>query len=140
MPGWKIDGRDIGWLESLAVELAASWFASQVILDADLLVHWDKTSVIDGYRKGRSRNESRNASIRRISSILMPNNLTITPVYVPSAMNLADPFSRGVLESHNDYLPVQPLAEELCPFLVECTGQYRCMLDNVHVQPISIMG
>jgi hypothetical protein len=140
MPGWKIDGRDIGWLESLAVELAASWFASLGIQDADLLVHWDKTYVIDGYKKGRSRNESRDAYIRRISSTLMPNNLTITPVYVPSAMNLADPFSRGVLGSRDDYLPVQPLAEELCLFLVECTGQFRWMLDNVHFQPISIMG
>jgi hypothetical protein len=103
----------------LAVKLAASWFASQGIQDADLLVHCDNTSGIDAYKEGCSRNESRNASIHRI---LMPNNLTITPVYVPSAMNLADPFSRGVLGSRDDYLPVQPLAEELRPFLVECTG------------------
>ncbi|KAJ7926936.1 hypothetical protein B0H13DRAFT_1574640, partial [Mycena leptocephala] len=61
----------------------------------NVVIHGDNTSVIDAYKLGRSRNIPRNMSIRRITEMLIPRNLSISPIYVPSADNLADPISRG---------------------------------------------
>jgi hypothetical protein len=69
LPSWKSDGRDIGWAESIALELACMWLCSseQDLLDADIVVHGDNTSVIDAYKKGRSRNIQRNLSLLKCS-------------------------------------------------------------------------
>ena len=95
--GWQMAGRDIGWAESVAVELAILWVVEQKRSDLEILIHGDNTNIIDAYKRGRSRNIARNASLRRITTSLIPSNLTLTPIYVPSDSNLADPISRGVL-------------------------------------------
>jgi hypothetical protein len=93
------------------------------LLDANLIIHADNTSVIDAYKKGRSRNTSRNSSIRRITEMLIPRNLAITPCYVPTELNLADPFSRGEFGSPTLRLNFPfPLKDELATFIVQCTG------------------
>jgi hypothetical protein len=85
-PGWKAEGRDIGWAESIAIELACMVLCERDLLVADIIIHADNTSVIDAYKKGRSRNASRNSSIRRITEMLIPRNLSISPRYVPSEL------------------------------------------------------
>jgi hypothetical protein len=124
LPGWKAEGRDIGWAESIAIEFACMWLVSQHdLLDVDIIIHGDNTSVIDAYKRGRSRNVSRNLSIRRITEMLIPRNLAITPSYVPSLDNLADPISHGNFGSADLRLRIPfTLNEELRQFFVECTG------------------
>ncbi|KZP01988.1 hypothetical protein FIBSPDRAFT_771393, partial [Athelia psychrophila] len=119
LPGWKSDGRDIGWAESIAVELAVAWVVQQGLTDVEIIIHGDNTGVIDAYKKGRSRNVHRNASLQRILAALIPQNLTILPVYVESESNLADPISRGILGSVESCLDtIIPLCEDLKPYLV----------------------
>jgi hypothetical protein len=127
LPGWKSEGRDIGWAESLAVELACMVLCQRDLLDANVVIHGDNTAVIDAYKQGRSRNVQRNLSIRRITEMLIPRNLSISPRYVPSECNLADPLSRGKFGSlelrlNNTLL----LNAELNEFLVACTGNFHC--------------
>jgi hypothetical protein len=117
--GWDTEGRDIGWAESVSVELAVLWITEQNLTDREILVHGDNTGVIDSYKKGRSRNIPRNSSIQRITASLIPSNLTITPIFVPSECNLADPISRGNLGPSECRLAYHfELPTELQPFLL----------------------
>lgn len=81
----------------------------------------DNTGVIDAYKRGRSSNVSRNLSIRRITSTLIPLNLSLSPVYMPSHTNRADPISRGNLGPPSLHLSLIPeLPYELSSFLTPC--------------------
>ena len=44
--GWKVAGQDIGWAESIALELAILWIISQNFLDSEIIIHGDNTSVV----------------------------------------------------------------------------------------------
>jgi len=94
---WKSGDRDIGWAESIALELAVMWLIQNNFSDCEVTICGDNTGIIGAFSKGRSRNVSRNASIRHIASSLVPHNVTILPVYVPLVMNRANPLSCGIL-------------------------------------------
>ena len=53
-PGWKAEGRDIGWAEAIALELAVLWVTSSDILDVHVIVCSDNTGIIGAFNKGRS--------------------------------------------------------------------------------------
>jgi len=55
-PGWKADGRDIGWAESVSLELAVLILVDHNFQDCSVIIHSDNTGVIDTYNKGRSCN------------------------------------------------------------------------------------
>jgi hypothetical protein len=117
-PGWKSHGRDIGWAETIALELAVLYICASGYSDAEVVIHGDNKAVIDSFAKGRSRNEHRNHAIRHIATCIIPCNLTILPVYIPSATNRADPFSRGLLGPAGSCLPYSfALPPELVPVL-----------------------
>ncbi|TFY77143.1 hypothetical protein EWM64_g6869 [Hericium alpestre] len=116
---WRSADRDIGWAEFIAVELAALWISTQPVRDANVLVHGDNQGVIDSLTKGRCRNLSRNEVIRRITTSLIPANLTLSTMYIPSAHNPADSCSRGELGPVERRLQVNfELPIELQPFLL----------------------
>ena len=95
--GWKLPGRDICWLETVAVEILIYILEAKGINNTTLLIHSDNQGTIGSLDKGRSRNFHINLSIRRTYIILA--SLFITPhlVYVKSEANPADPISRGEL-------------------------------------------
>src|SRR5882724_2158286 len=97
VPGWKSEGRDIGWAESIALELAVLLLVNLNFRNCSIVIRGDNTGVIGTYDKGRSRNVPRNESIRRITLYIVPNNIMIVPTYVASASNRADPIFRGIL-------------------------------------------
>ena len=97
--GWNGGGRDIGWAESIALELAVLMLVHCGFRDCLITIRGDNTGVIGAFSKGRSRSTPRNDSLRRIASSVIPNNISILPVYVTSAANRADPVSRGILGS-----------------------------------------
>jgi len=118
LDGWKADGRDIGWAEAIALEMAILWLIHKGYSDWKITIHGDNTGVIGAYEKGHSRNIPRNDSLRRISSCIIPNNIVIAPVYVKSAMNKADPISRGILGlPHLRFRDSIQLPVELIPFI-----------------------
>ena len=58
--GWKAEGRDIGWAEAIALELAVLWLEQENYTDAKILIQGDNTGVIGTFIRGRSRNILRN--------------------------------------------------------------------------------
>jgi len=120
LPGWNTGGRNIGWAESIAMELAVLILIGRGFKDCIITVHGDNTGIIGAYDKGRSRNVPCNDSLRCIAASVIPNNITILPRYVPSAANRADPVSRGILGS-SSLRAARPLVlpPELIPYLTD---------------------
>jgi hypothetical protein len=94
-PGWKIPGRDITWLETIAVEILAYFLDSLNISNQNILIHSDNQGTIGAMDKGRSPNFHINLSVRRTYATLSAILAVPTFVYIPSADNPADPISDG---------------------------------------------
>jgi len=99
LENWDSEGRDIGWAEAVAIELAVAWLTCSGCHDACFKINCDNTSVIHSFWKGHFRNPSHNEMLLIISSSLGAANLTIEPCYVQSALNKADDLSRDILGS-----------------------------------------
>ncbi len=54
-PGWKSEGRNIGWLEALAVEFLVYILEANDLRDVTIPAHSDNQGVIGAFEKGRSR-------------------------------------------------------------------------------------
>lgn len=115
--GWKSSGRDIGWLEAIAVELAvrALYFAGWK--DKSIIIHSDNQGVIGAFSHGRSRNFQVNLAIRRVEQLAMVSNVLHILTYTPSADNKADPISRGEVGSFESRLSPCQLPNELNQFI-----------------------
>ena len=98
-PGWKAKGRDIGWAESIALELAVLILVDEGYHDCSIIIRGDNTGIIGAYNKDRSHNIPHNKCICRITSSIVPNNILIVPIYVASALNREDPISHGIFGS-----------------------------------------
>lgn len=105
-PSWKIKGRNICWLETVAVELIVYILEAKGIHEATILVRSDNQGTIGSLDKGRSHNIHFNLSIRRTYSILCSNFISLSFLYVPSEENLADPLSRGELGAPQNKLDI----------------------------------
>ena len=101
-PSWKVPGRDIGWLETVAVELMAYILEAKGIHDSTVIAHSDNQGTIGSMTKGRSPNSHINLSIQRTYSVLCPNFITFDFKYIPSELNPADSLSRGELGPPQD--------------------------------------
>ena len=113
-PTWKIPGRDICWLESIAVELLVYILEMRGIQETTVIIHSDSQGTIGSMDKGRCPNFHINLAIRRTYSVLCPNLITLSFSYIPSDQNPADPLSRGVLGPPQDKLNcLLTLPEEL---------------------------
>lgn len=105
---WRGPSRDIGWLEAIAVELAIRLIHSKHITDADVLIRSDNQGVIASFKKGRCSNHLINMAIRRSEELLREAHVSLTFIYVESALNLADPISRGILPPRFSHLSSPP--------------------------------
>ena len=115
---WKVNGRDIGWAEMVAVELAARYLDQAGTRNADILVRGDNMGVVGAFERGRSRNYQVNDSIRRTEVVCMACNIRIKLQYVNTKENRADEVSRGTPSPR--LLPLRTsfsLPPELSPFL-----------------------
>lgn len=118
-PDWKEPGKDICWLETLAVEFMVYLFEALGFQNQCILIHSDNQGTIGAVDKGRSGNRHINLSIRRTYSVL--SSLFITPqfAYVASEDNPADPLSRGESGPPDSRLPYKfKLPDELAPFFL----------------------
>ena len=94
---WKIEGRDICWLETVAVEILIYIHEAMGVANTTLLIHSDNQGTIGSLGKGRSRNFHINLSIHRAYVVLASKFITPELVYIASKNNPADPISRGEL-------------------------------------------
>ncbi|KAL7277684.1 hypothetical protein ACG7TL_008616 [Trametes sanguinea] len=102
LPGWKSDGRDIGWAEAVGFEflvhtvLAVSWARNSCAFKA----HGDNRGV-------------------RIAAELEEQQSRALTRYVQSAVNPTDGPSRGIYPSTTLLLPPIPIPAELQPFIID---------------------
>jgi hypothetical protein len=115
---WRGEGRDIGWLEAIAVEMAVLTLYSAGWKDRSVLIHSDNQGVIGAFKHGRSRNFQVNLCIRRVQAIAMESNMLHHLSYTESLANKADPVSRGETGPVSSRLPPFQLPAELVPFIV----------------------
>jgi hypothetical protein len=94
--GWKTEGRDIGWAEAIALDLAVSCVIALGVRDASITCGCDNQGVVYAWAVGRSRNPHQNAVFMSLMEKADAANLHITVKYVRSAENPADDPSRGV--------------------------------------------
>ena len=110
---------DIGWLETIAVELIAYVLEAERIHDVVVIVHSDNQGTIGAMDKGRSPNTHINLSIQRTYSVLCPNFITFSFEYIQSELNPADSLSRGKMGPPQDRLDLSfKLPVELSPILI----------------------
>ncbi|KAL4263941.1 Hepadnavirus polymerase/reverse transcriptase [Pleurotus pulmonarius] len=119
LPGWDTPGRKIGWLEGVAVELAAYLLEVMGVENTHVIIHSDNQGVIGAFNKGSSRNIQVNLSIQRAGACLLALNNQLQLEYVPTEKNPADPISRGRLSrlDPSRSLPDIELPRELKPYL-----------------------
>ena len=118
---WKIPGRDICWLETLAVEFLCRILEMYDFKNCSIIIHSDNQGTIGSMHKGRSPNVHVNHSIRRIHAILIPRFITPVLTYVASENNLADPLSRGEQDPSRPKLPSFELPCELRNIFVDAS-------------------
>lgn len=116
---WKRPGGDIGWLETIAVEIIAYIINAWDVSNARVVIHSDNQGTIGAMGKGRSPNFLINLSIRRSYSIFTPRSIIPSFTYIASKDNPADPLSRGLLGPDECRLPVQfHLPKDLSAILI----------------------
>lgn len=117
--GWKSDGRDIGWAEMVAVELAVHSLIAAGQHHSHFLLHSDNQGVVGALKAGVSRSSQQNSVLHRIVSLLLEHSLWLTTIWVASKDNPADAPSRGILPSPSSRLVhTVPIPGPLCPFLI----------------------
>ena len=117
---WKVTGRDICWLETVAIEILIYILDAMGINNTTLLIHSDNQGAIGSIAKGRSRNFHINLSIRRAYVVLASQFITPELIYIASEHNPADPISRGELGSTESRITVSfSLPDELRPLLLD---------------------
>jgi hypothetical protein len=94
---WKLPGRDICWLEAVALELLVYFLVQLQLTNTHLLIHSDNNGAIGAHSKGRSRNEAINLCVRRTYTATTQSLIIPSFKYIASALNPSDPISRGEL-------------------------------------------
>jgi hypothetical protein len=108
LPGWKANGRDIGWAEAVGF-----LFLCITICDAHpppsshIKTLGDNRGVVEGWWSGRSRNRPTNLIFRDIHNISEAEAITFHTQHVPSEENPADGPSRGLYGA--DSLLLRPI-------------------------------
>ncbi|CEL58537.1 hypothetical protein RSOLAG1IB_12143 [Rhizoctonia solani AG-1 IB] len=93
--GWKKHGRDIGWAEVIAVELAVIWLIQIGHHNTSITINCDNQGVVYAWKASRSRNSQQNGAIERIMAQCMAHDIWLSLEYINTNLNPADRPSRG---------------------------------------------
>ena len=117
--GWHTEGRDIGWAEMVAVELALRSLVAAGRHDTHVIIHSDNQGVVHSVAAGRSRGCQQNAILRHIVHLIQLHKVWITTKWISTHDNPADPLSRGSLPTGDKCLANRPaLPTHLSPYLI----------------------
>jgi hypothetical protein len=118
LDGWFSEGREIGWAEFVALELAVLTALHLGVRSATLLIRSDNQGVVNAFAAEYSRGPAQNAVLRRILLVLYEFDLWLRVVWIPSAENPADGPSRGKLLPWNRLISAPPkVPPALRPFV-----------------------
>ena len=120
LPGWKADGRDIGWAEAVGFWLLIITLSPSTPKGTHVKVFGDNRGVVEGWWKGRSRNKPTNDVFKHIHALAEAQDVHFHTRYVPSKENPADGPSRGEYYHNSLLLPAvvipQTLRQHICDF------------------------
>ena len=118
IPGWKADGRDIGWAEAVGFEFLARTLCSTSSPGQHFRVFGDNKGVVEGWWKGRSRNWETNKVFRRIHDLAETHQCVFITRYVASRENPADNPSRGLYPPTDHLLPEISIPTALRQYII----------------------
>ena len=120
-PGWNADQRDIGWAEAVGFEFLARTVThlNQIGREKHFEVYGDNQGVVEGWKRGRSRNPRVNEVFKRITKLSRDTGIIIHTRYVRSAKNPADDPSRGRYPPISLLLPPLSIPHELKEFIID---------------------
>ena len=120
LPGWNEEKRDIGWAEAVGFEFLVRTIARLRSTDREehFEVYGDNQGVVQGWKRGHSRNPRVNEAFKRIMEVTRNANIIIHTGYVRSAKNPADDPSRGIYPPESLLLPPLDIPTELTAFIV----------------------
>lgn len=106
--GWRTEGREIGWAEMVAVELAIRTLVTGNFGNSHIVVRSDNQGVVGALKAGRSRGTQQNLVLREIVRLIQDCNIWISTIWIPTLDNPADGPSRGHLPGKALLCPFQP--------------------------------
>ena len=138
LPGWKADGRDIGWAEAIGFELLTLYIISSSSNGSHFKVYGDNKGVVEGWWKGRSRNRQMNAVFHCLHSILGAKQCIVYTRYVPSKDNPVDEPSQGTYLPIAYLMPNIPIPSELHKFITDFDVEFPTADPGQHL-PTNIL-
>ena len=93
---WKSEGREIGWAEMVAIELALHTLITAKFTKCHLIIRSDNQGVVGALKAGKSRGTQQNLILREIVKLIQDNELWISTIWIPTSENPADDPSRGI--------------------------------------------
>jgi hypothetical protein len=118
LPGWKAEGREIGWAEMVAVELAYLTIIASGLSQCHIVICSDNQGVVGALKNESSRNSHQNTILRRIITYTQQHGIWLTSKWIPTADNVADGPSRGIFPPSSLLYPYRPtLPFKLRPFV-----------------------
>jgi hypothetical protein len=123
--GWKSDGREIGWAEMVAVELAVRTLITTKITNRHIVVRSDNQGVVGALTAGRSHGTQQNAILREIVKLIQGHNLWISAIWVATHENPTDGPSRGKFPDRRSLHPFPPRIPHHLKNLVNLSVDYH---------------
>ena len=112
LPGWKADGRDIGWAEAVGFWLLILTLSPSAPRGTHIKVFGDNRGVVKGWWKGRSHNKPTNEIFKHIHALVEMQDVHFHSRFVPSKENPADSPSQGKYY-HSSLLPTVVIPQAL---------------------------
>jgi hypothetical protein len=106
--GWKSDGREIGWAEMVAVELAIRTLVTGKFSRCHIIIRSDNKGVVGAMEAGRSRGTQQNLILREIVRLIQDHEIWISVTWVPTLDNPADNPSRGIFPGKDQLYAYPP--------------------------------
>lgn len=116
--GWRCDGRDIGWGEMVAVELALHSVIEAGFSNVHIILRSDNTGIVGSKRAEMSRNAQQNRILQHILVLFHRHNIWISTKWISTLENPADGPSRGVF----------PPAQQMFEFAPRIPGHLKQFL------------
>jgi hypothetical protein len=82
--GWHSDGRDIGWAEMLAVEMALLTLIAGKFPPATYTILSDNSGVVGAFSASYSRNSHQNSILRHILILMREHDIWLDTLWIPS--------------------------------------------------------
>jgi hypothetical protein len=84
---WQMDGREIGWAEMVAVELAIRTLITGKFSHCHMVVRSDNQGVVGALKAGRSRGTQQNMILREIVKLIQDHDLWISTTWISTLEN-----------------------------------------------------